>query len=287
MSSDDIRISVALVTRNAPSNLERCLQSLRSQSQQPFEIVVSDDSTPDFEQQTKEVAEKYDCRHHQGPRRGLYANRNCAAIACAGTHIRTMDDDHTFPPGHWEECEAAVKEDAKAFWSIGEVCLIDGAYWGTAETSNQLHPSGLGCHIDNPENNWAVADGSTIYPATIFREGHRMIETFSYGSAYLEFGAYLYQLGYVGKCLRGSMVQHHASVSTLTRKGADTNGSRLYAVLAYNLHFRPSLFKAIKYITACIADSKSPAAMACFLPAAKTAVSKRWGSIGHMKRTSN
>jgi len=41
--STPIRLSVALVTRNRPESLDRCLASLRAQDTQPFEIAVSDD----------------------------------------------------------------------------------------------------------------------------------------------------------------------------------------------------------------------------------------------------
>ncbi|MFM6022178.1 MAG: glycosyltransferase family 2 protein, partial [Dolichospermum sp.] len=40
----NILLSIALVTRNRPESLERCLKSLRSQNVQPFEVVISDDS---------------------------------------------------------------------------------------------------------------------------------------------------------------------------------------------------------------------------------------------------
>ena len=39
-----IRLSVALLTRNRPESLRRCLASLRAQDCQPSEIIVSDDS---------------------------------------------------------------------------------------------------------------------------------------------------------------------------------------------------------------------------------------------------
>ena len=42
-----IKLSVALVTRNRPDWLRRCLGSWRTQSVQPYEIVISDDSGED------------------------------------------------------------------------------------------------------------------------------------------------------------------------------------------------------------------------------------------------
>ncbi|MFM6081605.1 MAG: glycosyltransferase family 2 protein, partial [Dolichospermum sp.] len=116
----NILLSIALVTRNRPESLERCLKSLRSQNVQPFEVVISDDSDIEHQKATKDVAERWECRYIQGPSRGLYANRNHAALACKGTHIRTMDDDHEFPEQHIENCFIAIKHDPQSVWIIGE-----------------------------------------------------------------------------------------------------------------------------------------------------------------------
>jgi glycosyltransferase involved in cell wall biosynthesis len=120
MNPSEILISVALVTRNRPKSLERCLKSLRSQDFQPFEVIVSDDSDPEIAPEVKAIAKHWDCRYITGPCRGLYANRNHAALACRGTNIRTMDDDHEFPEGHFQEVEMIVKSDPNSIWIFGE-----------------------------------------------------------------------------------------------------------------------------------------------------------------------
>jgi glycosyltransferase involved in cell wall biosynthesis len=73
-----ILLSVALVTRNRPGSPERAIASLRAQDEQPFEIVVSDDSDEEFTSEIETIAQKFGCRYFRGPRRGLYANRNFA-----------------------------------------------------------------------------------------------------------------------------------------------------------------------------------------------------------------
>src|SRR6186713_2624540 len=92
-----ISVSVALVTRNRPRSLERCLESWRRQTVAPDEIVVSDDSDDETAVGSEEIARRYGCRYTRGPRRGLYANRNHASLECRGTHIVSADDDHTHP----------------------------------------------------------------------------------------------------------------------------------------------------------------------------------------------
>lgn len=243
-----IRISVALVTRNRPKSLNRCLQSLRHQNVQPFEIVISDDSDSDFSSQVKCLSNHWGCRYITGPRRGLYANRNHVALACEGTHIRTMDDDHEFPEGHMERCLEAVTNDPVSIWTTGEVGLIEGQQLWYAETANQLCPSGVGGRVMNVNDNWSISDGSTIYPRTVFDRGHRMFEEYRYGSSYLEFGAYLYRHGFRSRCIRDTIVIHHANLETIKRDTLDAITSRLFASLCFNIYFRRNIPLALKYI---------------------------------------
>jgi glycosyltransferase involved in cell wall biosynthesis len=243
--SDDVRISVALVTRNRPDSLRRCLESLRRQETPPFEVVISDDSDSGFASKNAELAHEFECRYFLGPRRGLYANRNAAAVACAGTHVRTMDDDHTFPPGHFSACAASVRSNPARIWSTGEIAYVDGKYTGTSERANQLDPSGVGIIAPEPDDHWAIADGSTIYPKAVFDAGHRMVERWSYGSAYLEFGAYLYARGWRGASIPGALVEHHLEASALVRC---TPEPTLFASVCHNCYFRPDSFRLMRTI---------------------------------------
>ena len=271
--NDDVRQSIALVTRNRPDSLRRCLESLRAQDERPHEVTVSDDSDDEFATETRRVAGEYDCRWIAGPRHGLYANRNFAALQCSGTHIRTMDDDHTFPPGHFAQCAAAVRSDPKAVWTTGEIGFIDGKFHDKAETAAQLHPSGVGGPVDDPGDNWAIADGSTIYPAEVFRGGLLMVEDFGFGSSYLEFGAFLYRHGFHSRCVRGAIVEHHAEISTLIR---DNPESRLFASLCYNLFFQPDLLRAARYTVPYLGRNFSLAAK---LPALFRRSKLRWEGV--------
>src|SRR5437870_13704662 len=117
----EIRLSIALITSNRSESLQRCLECLRTQSVQPYEVVVSDDSDASAAPATRAVAARWKCRYIVGPRRGLYANRNHVAMACTGTHIRTMDDDHTLPEKHLERCLEAVESDPTTVWTTGEI----------------------------------------------------------------------------------------------------------------------------------------------------------------------
>jgi glycosyltransferase involved in cell wall biosynthesis len=226
--------------------------------------VISDDS--DDPADTFVGAKEFGARYIEGPRRGLYANRNAAALACSGSHIRTMDDDHTFPPGHLAQCLAAVTRDPASVWTCGERSFIDGQPYDFTPRAAQLHPSGVSGPIADPDDNWAIADGATILPRAVFDRGYRYFEEYRFGSSYLEFGALLYARGWRSRCLDGAFIEHHADRATLDR---DEPRSRLFACLCYNLHFRPSLWRALRY-------GARSAAYAREIPALLRKIERRW-----------
>jgi glycosyltransferase involved in cell wall biosynthesis len=273
-------ISVALVTRNKPATLRTCLESLRAQSVQPAEVIVSDDSDEAFAAETRSVSEAFGCRYRTGPRRGLYANRNAAALACSGRHIRTMDDDHTFPEAHFERCAEAVASDPEAFWSTGEIALVDGRYFGASERAPQLHPAGVGGPVADPDNNWAISDGSTLYPRSVFERGCRMIDAFGYGASYLEFGAFLYRRGYRGRCVAGAPVEHHAELSTLSRGNTRSEiESRLFASLCFNRFFRPNALLLARHLVTHLLRNRLEAALVRAVPRLWRLAENRWGPV--------
>lgn len=279
LNADDIRISVALITRNGPDRLERCLRSLRSQSIQPFEVVVSDDSSETSAVATQRIAEAFGCCYIRGPQRGLYANRNFAALACKGTHIRTMDDDHTFPSGHFALCFESVCRDPEAIWTTGEIGYVDGVFFERGEVANQLHPSGVGVAPHNPDDNWSIADGSTIYPISVFDRGFRMVEEYNYGSSYLEFGAFLYHQGYRSRCIKGAVVEHFGTPET-TRRINDYDQSQsaslIFASLAYNRYFKPQLCYCLWYVARTLVASRFDPSLVASVPQILRSVKKRW-----------
>jgi glycosyltransferase involved in cell wall biosynthesis len=241
--SREISLSVALVTRDRPDPLRNCLISLRAQSVQPYEVIISDDSGPEYAQATRAVAENFGCSYRVGPRRGLYANRNFVAKLCSGSHVRTMDDDHILPPGHLSRCLEAVERDPNAIWTTGEIAFVDGGPISKADTANQLGPAGVGEPIKNLDDNWGIADGSTIYPRPLFDRGLQMVEDFGFGSSYLEFGAYVYSRGWKSRCITNAAVEHH-----VVELSQPDPLSCVFASICFNRHFRPDALRLIRHL---------------------------------------
>ncbi len=210
--TNGVRMSVALVTRNRPDSLERTLRSLRKQDTQPWEVVVSDDSDPQYAPTIRDLSRKYDCRYTQGPQRGLYANRNHAALACNGTHMRTMDDDHEFPPGHFAACRNALERDPTSVWTIAE----KRPQTNTLHRPGQLNLRGYPVTPSDDQDSRAIADGSTIYPRRLFEDGIFFVEDFRMGPVYLEYGSRIHRLGARIRELRETHVFHHLEDREIT-----------------------------------------------------------------------
>lgn len=241
-NKDEIRISVALVTRNRPESLERCLKSLRSQTIQPFEVIVSDDSDPEFAAETKAVVKRWKCEYITGPRRGLYANRNYAALACNGTHIRTMDDDHEFPDKHFDTCLSAIQSDPESIWIIGEYSFNQKVGIEPHPCPGQLHPRGFTVHPKDTQHCWAISDGASIYPKIIFNSGIRYVEYFKFGYAYLEFGSRLYWLGYRIRHLDSTYIIHYFDANKRSFMDKKINlSSRLFSILCHSFIYQRNI----------------------------------------------
>ncbi len=279
--SSPVKLSIALPTRNRPDSLNLSLESLRAQSYQPFEVIVSDDSDPQYQPMVEKIAQDWQCQYIVGPRRGLYANRNNAALACSGSHIRTMDDDHRFPAEHLATCIEAVQSDPQSIWTTGETSFLNGDFYGTTAVANQLHPAGVGETACDLDNNWAIADGSTIYPATVFTSDHRMVEWYGYGPSYLEFGAYLYSRGFKSRCVRNAVIYHLVETATLHRLDTvEAMESQLFASLCFNLYFRPDRYLALKYIAARFRQAKFQLWFLKVLPITLQRAKARWAENG-------
>jgi glycosyltransferase involved in cell wall biosynthesis len=222
-------------------SLRRTLESLRAQDVQPWEVVLSDDSSEDMASEVASLANEFHCRYIRGPSRGLYANRNHVARACLGTHIRTMDDDHEFPPGHFRHCMRAIQTDPRAIWIIGE--FLPGQEQPTPPPCPaQLHPRGHSVTPPNPDDCWALADGASIFPRKVFDRGNYYAEFFVFGASYLEFGSRLNWIGYRIRFLQSTYVLHHFDASTRSYDDEAVDlGSRIFAALCHSFSYQRTL----------------------------------------------
>jgi glycosyltransferase involved in cell wall biosynthesis len=202
-----ITLSVALVTRNRVDSLLRCLQSWAAQEVAPFEIVVSDDSDDRTAGQVRQLCERFNCIYTRGPCRGLYANRNHAALACRGSHILTADDDHTHPVDYLKNVLMTVAQDPLRVWIFAERYPFDPESVLTCPP--ELHRSGSGCSPADPSNCAAIADGSSVYPRQIFDQGLRYDESYGFGGMWYLWGKLLVKRGWRISFSDRTFIWHH------------------------------------------------------------------------------
>lgn len=236
-------MSIACVTRDRPDSLHRTLSAVRAQDGGVSEIVVSDDSTqPANCAKVERIVNDLGCRYLTGPRRGLYANRNAAACACTGSHVRTMDDDHEFPPGHFEVCAAAIRGRPDAIWVIGEVWPETPGRSSVHWRPGQLDARGYSRPATRGRASWAMSDGASILPRTVFDAGHRMIEDFKFGASYLEWGSRMHWLGYLIYELDSTHVIHHFDPDNRSYSDPEEElAARLFAAVMHSGVYQPYL----------------------------------------------
>lgn len=238
-----LKLSVALVTRNREESLARTLLSLSKQDVQPFEIVISDDSDRrEAIAENKELAQKYGCIYVKGPARGLYANRNFVARQCRGTHIRTMDDDHEFPEGHFRACIDAIEQDRQAVWTIGEYYPTDTLRTLPVNMPGQMHPRGFSSKPGKALEYYGISCGATIYPRSVVDKNVLNLESYTFGMLYLEYGARLLNNGYHIKFLDTTYIVHHydennRSISSLSI----LSSARLFSMFMFSFYHKRGL----------------------------------------------
>jgi glycosyltransferase involved in cell wall biosynthesis len=240
MGSCEIKISVALVTRNRPESLRRTLTSLRQQEFSFYEIIISDDS--DNEELAKLnclLASEFNCFYFRGPQNGLYANRNFVAKMCKGTHIRTMDDDHEFPSDHFLRCREAISRDPHAIWTIGEYYPYDQHRPLPAPVPGQLHPRGYSYPPKKMDSYFGISCGASIYPKTIIDKKMLNSEAYLFGILYLEYGAKLVSAGCKIKYIDNTYVIHHYDPQQRSFVSSEINsGARLFSMFLLSFRYQ-------------------------------------------------
>lgn len=201
-----IRLSVGIPSKNRPISLFRCLKSINNEKDLIYEIIVSNDSESKYKKLYHKICNKFGANIVNGPRNGLYSNHNQIYNICSGSHIRIIDDDHTFPPNHFKICIANVKKYPEDVLSIGEAYPKDIK---KVYLPGELNSRGFSSKPKDYSKCAALASGSSIFPKKIFKNNIYEIDIYPFGVLWLEFGKRLQRLGINIRVINDTHIIHH------------------------------------------------------------------------------
>ena len=125
------QVSILLPVRNAADTLPRCLESIRTQTVQDWELVLADDGSTDASVQIARNHFSSDLRLHvlERPFRGIVQTLNAAATAARGALLLRMDADDTMHPER-------IERQARFLDQYPDIDLVAStvAYMGTPST---------------------------------------------------------------------------------------------------------------------------------------------------------
>ncbi|MBA7680515.1 hypothetical protein ES703_88832 [subsurface metagenome] len=124
-------VSIVIPTLQEEDWIEPLLTSIRNQTYEPIEIVISDSSLPDPKRLTREIAEQYDARMVDSPNLNVSAGRNRGAEAATGEILLFCDADCIFAHDFTEKLVSLLENGAVL--AHGSDCFYDNAI------SNTLH----------------------------------------------------------------------------------------------------------------------------------------------------
>lgn len=166
------RVTVAVCTKDRPSNVARCLAALAATTPPPFEILVVDNA-PSNDATRSVVAAHPDVRYLREPRPGLDFARNRAVVAARGDWVAFVDDDVVVDDGWLEGFYEALGENPDA----GAITGLILPY--SLETEAQVvfeRQGGFRRGVEKKRFSGPVLPGNPLYPcgAGIFGAGANM-----------------------------------------------------------------------------------------------------------------
>jgi glycosyltransferase involved in cell wall biosynthesis len=237
------KITIVIPSRNRPISLLRCIKSIKRQDNYIHEIIVSNDSEKKYNNVYTKISEKYNFILLQGPRNGLYANHNFLYNKCKTSHLRIVDDDHTFPENHFMHCINAINEDPHCVWSIGEKYPNDNEIF----LPREVNARGFSSISKNYNDNIALASGSSIYPTFIFEEKKIFeIEDYKFGMVWMEFALRLEKNGIKIRTLTKTYVNHFYNQDNRSYNSERLDlETKFFIIFAHNLIYKKKLINIL------------------------------------------
>lgn len=132
-------VSVIVTTRNNAGTIGTCLESIKTQTYQPTELIVVDRDSSDA---TKNISRRYTAKvFNHGPERS--AQRNFAATQATGQYLLIIDSDMELAPSIVAECVALITKNPKlAAINIPETSFGSG-FWAKCKALERTYYNGV------------------------------------------------------------------------------------------------------------------------------------------------
>lgn len=240
-------ISLCICTMNRPDDLDRCLASVFQASDQPDQVIVSDDS-PD-PQPTQSVVAKYAAIYQTGPRRGLSPNRNACIQRASSSHIIFIDDDVCVSPEFFTVARQWMAQNPDVLITGYEMNHGGGGRWEGEVRKVVPHNADFwGLQRLPVEQDYrAVVINSTIFPQTLFEQA-LFDEHLRYGSEEIDMAQHARSLGYKIIYADDLYVNHYPSPINREQYKRFVHASRLYTTTKAYLQYERSMPKMLAFV---------------------------------------
>ena len=244
----DVKISLCICTRNRPEDLANCLESLARCEVQPFEIIVSDDST-DVATNDAVIASYPSVVYQPGPRRGLGPNRNACIRSAKGTHLIFIDDDVCVPADFFARAIALISKTPDAVITGYE--MKHRSWEGSEGTTKKVVPHNADfwgtMHVPiSADSCCSVVMNSAIFPRSLFDKA-LFDECLRYGYEELDISRHAVSLGYKIFYTDTLYVDHYQSLVDRKDNGRFVYASQLYTTAKAYAYYDKSVPKALTY----------------------------------------
>lgn len=139
-------VSIIVPTYNSAKTLRRCLESIKKQSHQDYEIIVVDNESAD---NTLKIAEEFGS-HIIVNKSGQSPAQNMGVLNSKGKYVLFLDSDQTLERGILEECVNACEKEGVEVVKIREV-FHGASFWGSCSAFEK------NCKIQGDETGIGVA----------------------------------------------------------------------------------------------------------------------------------
>jgi GT2 family glycosyltransferase len=180
-------LAILICTFDRPDILRRCLASIAAGTEQPNDILVSDDG---HDGEVRTVCAAFPgVRYMVGPRRGLCANRNAAIRQARSDFVSLLDDDAVVARDFVARARAAIAD-------LPPRTLLTGTVIETDHPVVAGNPTFLGFFGKPPQGRYrSINLNCNVFPRAAFAEA-AFDETIFYGYEDMDLCGHLVSRGY-------------------------------------------------------------------------------------------